>query len=84
MGQPNQEGSSAYRAVPGGAGEQSGALLLVEAYSAIWVLVFALILWTLRRQRQMNARIASLERELQRVRDESDAAQPPDGVADGS
>jgi len=84
MGPPNQDSSSAYRGVPGGAGDQSGTLLLVEAYAAIWLLVFALILWTLRRQRQMNVRIAALETELQRARDGADAAQPPDGGADRS
>ena len=84
MGPPNQESSSAYRGVPGGAGEQSGAVLLVEAYSAIWVLVFALILWTLRRQRQMNARIATLEAELRRARNGSGAAQSSERADEGA
>ena len=74
---PESAGAPGFRAAGGGGNTRSGTLLLVEAYAAIWLLVFALILWTLRRQRRMNARIARLEQQLGRTRP-GDAAQPND------
>lgn len=59
-----------------------GMVVLVEVYAAIWLLVFAFILWTLQRQRRMNARIDELERQLERAgtrQGQSSADAAPDG-----
>ena len=45
----------------GGTEMQSGEKLLVEAYAAIWVILFAMVLLSWRRQRRLDERIASLE-----------------------
>lgn len=67
MGQPTSEGSTAFRGDPGGAGTPTGTLVLVEAYAAIWLVVFGLLWWTLRRQRRLAARLEELERRLEGV-----------------
>jgi hypothetical protein len=51
---------------------QSGERLLVEAYAAIWIILFALILLGWRRQRRIDARITGLEAALSQAR----AAEP--------
>ena len=51
---------------------QSGERLLVEAYAAIWIILFVLILFGWRRQRRIDARITGLEAALAQAR----AAQP--------
>lgn len=47
---------------------RSGEVLLVEAYAAIWLIAFGLILLSWRRQRRLDDRIASLESALARAR----------------
>jgi CcmD family protein len=51
---------------------QSGERLLVEAYAAIWIILFVLILFGWRRQRRIDARITDLEGALAKAR----AAEP--------
>jgi CcmD family protein len=51
---------------------QSGERLLVEAYAAIWIILFVLILFGWRRQRRIDARITDLEAALVKAR----AAEP--------
>jgi len=40
---------------------QSGELLLVEAYAAMWLIAFALILFSWSRVRKLDDRLAALE-----------------------
>lgn len=66
---PAEDRSTTFHPVEDGGGNtRSGTLLLVEAYAAIWLAVFVLILWSLRRQRRMDGRIARLGQQLERAR----------------
>jgi CcmD family protein len=71
--------STAFRAVEGGNQLQSGEKLLVEAYAAIWVILFALVLFSWRRQRRLDDRMASLEGAIEKARRESDRAAAAEG-----
>jgi CcmD family protein len=63
-----QDRSQSFRAVQGGSELQSGEKLLVEAYSAIWLILFGLVLFSWRRQKQIDRRIDVLETALERAR----------------
>jgi CcmD family protein len=51
-----------------GAQLQSGEKLLVEAYAAIWLIVFAFVLFSWRRLGRIDARIDALEGAVARAR----------------
>ena len=59
---------TAYRPVQNEPEVQSGERLLVEAYAAIWIVLFAMILFGWRRQRRIDARITGLEASLAQAR----------------
>lgn len=59
--------STTFRPVQSGE-MQSGEKLLVEAYAAIWLLVFALVFATFRKQRKMDQRIQALEESIEKAR----------------
>ena len=63
-----QERSQSFQPVTGGPEMQSGEMLLVEAYTAIWLLAFGLVLASLRRQRKLDERIQRLEDDLDKAR----------------
>jgi CcmD family protein len=63
--------ASGFSAVEGGPETRSGTVLLVEAYAAIWLILFGFIWLTFRRQRKLDARIVELENALQKVRREN-------------
>ena len=56
-----EDRSAAFRPVQGGNELQSGEKLLVEAYAAIWLILFALVLFSWRRQKALDERVAALE-----------------------
>jgi len=58
---PAQRGTE-FRAVEGGAEVMSGETLLVEAYAALWIILFAFIFVSWRRQSRIDARVGELER----------------------
>ncbi len=58
------ERSTEFQAVEGGPQTTSGELLLVEAYAATWLVVFAFIFVSWRRQARIDARMGELERRL--------------------
>jgi hypothetical protein len=60
--------STEFRAVQAGTEMQSGEKLLVEAYAAIWVILFALVLLSWRRQGRLDARMAGLEGAIEKAR----------------
>ncbi len=62
--------SNEFKAVQGTAESTSGAVLLIEAYAAIWLvaLVFVLLSWL--KQKQILERIASLEAAVSAARSE--------------
>jgi CcmD family protein len=66
--------STAFRPVEGGTEMQSGEKLLVEAYAAIWIILFAFVLISWRRQRRIDERVASLEAAVEAARREEAAA----------
>jgi CcmD family protein len=55
---------------------QSGEALVVEAYAAIWLIAFAFILLSWRRQRHIDQRVANLEGALQAARRADRGAAP--------
>ena len=57
-----------FRPVEGGGDQSSGEMLLTVAYSVIWLMALALILLSMRRQRQLDARIVQLTADLERAR----------------
>ena len=60
--------STAFRPVQGGTEMQSGEKLLVEAYAAIWVILFVMVLLSWRRQRRLDERMSSLEAAIDKAR----------------
>lgn len=78
-GQPaatSEQRSTSFRSVQGGEAMQSGEKLLVEAYAVIWVLLFGMLLFSWRRQRKMDDRIATLEQAVTAARKEAAAGRP--------
>lgn len=65
--------STTFRAVEGGTQMQSGEKLLVEAYAAIWLIAMVFLVSIFRRQKQIDARISSLETALEKARDRGGA-----------
>jgi CcmD family protein len=70
---PTTEGASedraqSFRAVEGGNQMQSGERLLVEAYAAIWLIVFGMLLLSWRRQRRLDRRIDALDAAIAKAR----------------
>jgi len=63
------EREQGFKPHPGGADLQSGELLLVEAYAAIWLMAFVLILHTWRKQRQLAVRLDQLQQDIEQARD---------------
>lgn len=60
--------STTFRPVEGGTEMQSGEKLLVEAYAAIWLILFGLVLLSWRRQKTIDDRVSSLEAALEKAR----------------
>ena len=60
--------ATSFRPVEGGTQLASGETLLVEAYAAIWLILFALILLSWRRQRGLDGRVNGLEAALDKAR----------------
>lgn len=61
--------STAFQPVTGGPEMQSGEKLLVEAYAAIWVILFVLVLLSWRRQGKLEARITQLDGAIEKARE---------------
>lgn len=73
--QSSDDRSTAFRSVQGGTQLQSGEMLLVEAYAAIWVLLFIMLYLFWRRQAGMNQRIENLEKAIAGARkDQKDSS----------
>jgi CcmD family protein len=66
---PADDRSTSFKPVQGAPDMQSGEKLLVEAYAAIWIILFALIALSWRRQRQLEARIDTLDGALGKARE---------------
>jgi hypothetical protein len=75
--------STSFRAVEGGSEMQSGEMLLVEAYAAIWTLLFVMLLLWWRRQRHIDSRITLLEQAVASARAEG-AKGRTEGAASGA
>ncbi len=59
-------GATDFRAYEGGE-QRSGELLLIEAYSAIWLVAFVFILLSIRRQKRLEQRLDRLQEDLKRA-----------------
>jgi hypothetical protein len=65
--------STTFTAVEGNAKEQySGGTLLVTAYAALWVVLFAWVAIVWRKQSALNLRLADLERVLDKAAAEAE------------
>lgn len=65
--------STTFTAVEGNAKEQySGGTLLVTAYAALWVVLFAWVAIVWRKQGALNLRLADLERVLDKAAAEAE------------
>src|SRR5262245_27938190 len=60
--------ATTFKPVTGGSELQSGEKLLVEAYAAIWIILFAMVLLSWRRQRHLEARVDGLEGAIEKAR----------------
>lgn len=69
-----EDRSGAYKAVDAAGTMQSGEALLVEAYAAFWIVLFALIALGWRRQRQLDQRLSDLERAIDQARAAAESA----------
>jgi CcmD family protein len=67
-GTATDDRAQAFRPVEGGNQMQSGEKLLVEAYAAIWLIIFAMVFLSWRRQKQIDRRIDALEAAVQKAR----------------
>jgi CcmD family protein len=63
-----EDRSTTFQPVQGGNQMQSGERLLVEAYAAIWVVMFVFLALMFRRQRRLDQRIEALDNALRRAR----------------
>jgi len=63
-----EDRSTTFQPVQGGNQMQSGERLLVEAYAAIWVILFVFLALMFRRQRRLDQRIEALDDALRRAR----------------
>lgn len=75
-----EDRSTAFRPVQGGTEMQSGEKLLVEAYAAIWVILFVMVLLSWRRQRHLDDRMTTLAAAIDKARAAADV--PADAAAD--
>ena len=60
--------ATTFQPVRGGTELQSGEKLLVEAYAAIWVILFAMVLFSWRRQRHLDDRMGVLSAAIDKAR----------------
>jgi len=61
---------SGFRSIDGDASQRDGAVLMVEAYAAAWVILMGFVLAGVLKQRRLEDRIARLERALPRAIEE--------------
>lgn len=64
--------STEFRPVSAGNKVQSGEWLLVEAYTAMWLLALGLVLLTILKQRKLDAHIEQLSAEMAQARKQQD------------
>jgi hypothetical protein len=75
-----EDRSTTFRPVTGGEELQSGEKLLVEAYAAIWVILFAVVLMSWRKQRAVDDRLNGLEASIAKARAKTPGAGADEGV----
>jgi CcmD family protein len=66
--QSTDDRSTSFRPVEGGNELQSGEKLLVEAYAAIWIILFAMVLLSWRRQKSLDDRMGTLSAAIDKAR----------------
>lgn len=70
--------ATAFQPVQGGGEHRNGAMLMVEAYVVLWVVLMAWLLLLWRRQRGLVQRLDDLERTIDRAAEK--AARPASGA----
>jgi hypothetical protein len=76
-----EDRADTYAAVEGGE-TYSGSTLLVEAYAAIWLILFAWIYMIWRKQAELGARLDGLEAAIDRAVGASDKGASDKGASD--
>jgi len=71
-----------YRATEGGGDVQSGGVLLIEAYAVVWILVFVMVVRSMRKQSTLDHRIEQLRADIAKAR--GGAASTPSPEDDSS
>lgn len=69
-----EDRSTAFRPVEAGNEMQSGERLLVEAYAVVWIILFAFVWMSWRRQARIDKRIDTLEHAIAAARAKSEKA----------
>jgi CcmD family protein len=72
-GKSSDDRATTFQAVQGAPEHYSGEALLITAYAALWLIVFAFVVLAWRKQNRINARLDALEREI----DKADAKSRP-------
>lgn len=73
VGSEAKDRSTEFSATTGGPEVQSGEMLLVQAYVAIWILLFAYLALIWRRQRALFSRLDAMDKMLDRALAKKDA-----------
>jgi CcmD family protein len=68
--------ATTFQAVEGGAETRSGETLMVEAYTAIWLLLMGWLVFLWRKQAGLNARLSDLEHAIDRAAAKSGTKAP--------
>jgi hypothetical protein len=71
--------STTFQPVEGGSEQRSGSMLLVEAYTVLWLILMAWLVFQWRRQAAIGARLDGLERAIDRAAAKADAHGKSDG-----
>lgn len=72
--------STTFQPVEGGSEQRSGSMLLIEAYTVLWLILMAWLVFQWRRQAAIGARLDGLERAIDRAAAKADAKH---GKSDG-
>ena len=65
--------STTFQPVEGGTEQRSGSMLLIEAYTVLWLILMAWLVFQWRRQAAIGARLDGLERAIDRAAAKADA-----------
>ena len=71
--------STTFQPVEGGTEQRSGSMLLIEAYTVLWLILMAWLVFQWRRQAAIGVRLEGLERAIDRAAAKADKHAKSDG-----